>query len=100
MTANNDDMNEIKLRRPGLVSRAINRSNLPGTCLYCGQKLRRNYEAEYKKVVDDKGFHTERTQHHATGTMGAYEDNAFCSLRCGYCFGVLMASFGKRLQPR
>lgn len=52
----------------------------PPRCLLCGEKLRRD------RHLGDKGF-------------GRYADNAFCSMRCGYVFGVLMAKFGHRLKP-
>lgn len=51
-----------------------NRTNDPGTCLWCGRKLR--------KCGDNRGD---------------YGDNAFCGLRCGYMFAVSMARCGRRL---
>lgn len=53
----------------------VKRTNNPGTCLYCGVKLTRKYEK----------------------ALGAYADNAFCSQRCGYIFGISCAVNGSRL---
>jgi hypothetical protein len=56
------------------------RTSKPGTCLWCGKKLRLAKAA--------RQFNT--------SNRGDYGDNAFCTLRCGYCFGVGMAKLGKR----
>ena len=57
----------------------IDRTNEPGKCLWCGRKLRRyKYDKEH---------------------FGAYADNAFCTMRCGYIFGCAMASNAYRLAP-
>ena len=69
---------DIKLRHA--FSEKIDRTNEPGTCLWCGRKLRK--------------FHLN------DGSKGDYGDNAFCGLRCGYSFGVTMAELGKKLMPR
>jgi len=56
------------------------RTSQPGTCLWCGKKLRL---ARTARLFN-------------TAHRGHYGDNAFCTLRCGYCFGVGMAKLGKR----
>lgn len=55
------------------------RTNAPGTCLWCGTTLRK------PRFTDD-------------GSRGDYRDNAFCGLRCGYSFGVVLARHGERLK--
>lgn len=75
---------EIKLRahvyrRGGDPRDEIHRTNEPGTCLWCGKKLR-------KSKIHNGAF------------KGDYSDNAFCGLRCGYSFGVTFASLGRRLK--
>ena len=58
----------------------FNASKLPGTCLWCGQKLRKHYDFFEK--------------------LGPYNDGYFCSLRCGYQFGEKMARWGERFAPK
>lgn len=60
------------------------RTNKPGTCLFCGRKLR-----------------AYRFPHHFENPdrRGDYGDNAFCGLRCGYRFGLAFAVLGRRLTP-
>lgn len=54
-------------------------TNQPDTCLWCGRKL-----------------------HGAVPCFPEYagydDDGYFCTLRCGYRFGVRMAELGKRLK--
>jgi hypothetical protein len=57
----------------------INRTNEPGTCLWCGKKLRRCQ--------------------HGSGERGDYGDGFFCGLRCGFAFAVALAKQDYRLQP-
>jgi hypothetical protein len=49
-------------------------------CLYCGAQLRPERWAG--------GEH-----------RGAYGDDAFCTSKCGYAFGVAFARLGGRLRP-
>ena len=63
-----------------LKRKAHPRTSQPGTCLWCGKKLRLARSARLFN----------------TAHRGHYGDNAFCTLRCGYCFGVGMAKLGKR----
>lgn len=58
----------------------------PGACLWCGDKLRGVGAAIVKASPE------------LAGMKGDYGDNAFCGLRCGYCFGLQLAVFGRRLQ--
>lgn len=108
-------------------------SNEPGSCLYCGRRLRLKCntesepsgeygppdwtccEGETWEPREGSGFEcsfcgntaigrpryrvVSRTPAFAGGAAGDYGDNAFCGLRCGYAFGVAMASLGRRLQP-
>lgn len=60
-------------------------SNKPGTCLNCGTNLPRP-KSQYLYEVHGLA-------------RGAYSDNAFCTMRCGYAFGVKMAAAGYRLVP-
>jgi len=69
----------IGMQRHG-SSEAHPRTSQPGTCLWCGKKLRLAKAARFSN----------------TSHRGDYGDNAFCTLRCGYCFGVGMAKEGKR----
>lgn len=55
-------------------------SNEAGTCLWCGDKLRKGRNKR--------------------GGLGDYGDGYFCGLRCGYSFGKAFAGFGRRLNPR
>jgi hypothetical protein len=57
------------------------RTSKPGTCLWCGRKLRLAKAAQFR----------------GTTNRGDYGDNAFCTLRCGYQFGVAMAKNDRRL---
>lgn len=74
-------MKEIKLRTHWRHPK-IRRTNDEGTCIWCGRKLRLKL---YNNTQENRGD---------------YMDNAFCGLRCGYSFGVALASHGYRLQPR
>lgn len=60
----------------------FNASNKPGTCLWCGRKLR-----PWGAPDADLG----------TGYAGT---GHFCSLSCGFRFAVDMAKSGKRFVPR
>jgi len=63
----------------------VNRTNKPGTCLYCGEKLKK-----YRNYKDTEGRQR----------YGQYGDNAFCSLSCAAYFGLAMANGGERLVQR
>ena len=75
------DSNTTIDRRVDLTRRDLERSNDPTSCLWCGRKLRLAPFSRYP------------------GARGAYADNAFCGLRCGWTFGVLAAKSGFRLKP-
>lgn len=70
-------MPDIALRIHWIHNRVGHRTNAPGTCLWCGRKLRKSQ------------IHPEE--------KGSYGDNAFCGLRCGYSFGVCLAKAHYRL---
>jgi hypothetical protein len=59
----------------------INRTNEPDTCLYCGEKLK---EAKYSPKTGNKGYANR---------------GYFCTLTCGWRFGVAAAKHGFKLQP-
>lgn len=77
------DAPEIALRYRLARRDTIARTGEPGTCLWCGRKLR----------ASSGPFAI-------AGHRGDYADNAFCALRCGYSFGVWAARLGFRLAPR
>jgi hypothetical protein len=56
-----------------------------GACLWCGCKLRINGR---------------RTKFLEVPTAGDYADGAFCTMRCGYAFGVASAISGTRFAVR
>lgn len=81
---------------------AFNASNKPGTCLWCGRKLRRT------TVMAEAGEPGARKVGKGTGAiwlkpaekLGSYRDDHFCGLRCGYQFGVRAAGLGDRFAVR
>jgi len=73
-----NDGRDIDLRGGGC--QRFGASNTDRTCLWCGRTLKRHRWA--------------RTPH-----LGDYQDDAFCTLRCGYAFGVNAARLGLRLEP-
>lgn len=97
------------------------RNNAPGTCLWCGKKLRFSYDSVYdyywpersrccKATLDEDhccegcGNHIYKSRRLISRKRrydrpGAYADGAFCTMRCGYMFGVAAAQNGFRLQP-
>ena len=75
----------------------------PGTCLWCGRKLR------HVKVIDkalEERLRGEGKSHRDTyeGSLvratngGRYQDDTFCGLRCGYQFGRRAAMLGFKLR--
>lgn len=78
MTIPNTEIRRVRAFRGLDAVRGIHRTNTEGTCLYCGAKLR-------------------PAKHRDDGRLGAYADNAFCTMRCGYAFGVAAASNAFRL---
>jgi hypothetical protein len=62
-------------------------SNDAGTCLWCGNKLRK----ESQHSADAYGRPNDRA-------LGDYGDGHFCGLRCGYQFGKAFAGFRRRLN--
>lgn len=78
--------------------REWNPSNEPGTCLWCGHKLRQGKGT----FVDDPTAPSGRRfdGDALMAKLGGYADGFFCGLRCGYLFGVEFAGFGRRLNPK
>lgn len=66
------------------MSHPFNYAEVPGTCLWCGRKLR-----PYR--FRDKSLPREEWP------LGDYGDGHFCGLTCGYRFGKRLADLGKRL---
>lgn len=73
----------------------------PGTCKWCGRKLR------FKMLKDWIGYNDETGKRRPGGPWskgvraklaGSYQDGHFCGLRCGYEFGLRMAQLGRRLE--
>jgi len=61
----------------------------PGVCLWCGHGLPAVAPATLKAAPE-----------RFTGARGAYGDNSFCGMRCGYAFGSRLAVLGSRLQVK
>ena len=78
--------------------RDFDASNQPGTCLYCGRRLR------WVKQVFTPGLRGElippSQRPNLYAKPGDYGDGFFCGLRCGYQFGVLAAEHGKRFEKK
>ena len=63
---------------------------VPGTCRWCGQKLR------YIRVTADDSDKTDPTYRDApysgasirAAKPGGYQDGLFCTLRCGYQWAI------------
>lgn len=66
--------------------KAFGATNEERTCLWCGDKLRRTSER------------TRRAFKWPEDTFGDYGDNMFCTLRCGYKFGVESAKADVRFS--
>lgn len=64
-------------------------SNQPDTCLWCGRKLR---AYRFRDLLEPNGINPD--------ARGAYADDSFCSMRCGYEFGLAMVRNGHRLAKR
>lgn len=71
--------NAIKLR---YNRKPFNSENKSDYCLWCGNKLKKDIYV----------------QQHYPGQLGYKGNGAFCSLRCGFNFGVTTAANGTRLK--
>jgi hypothetical protein len=60
----------------------------PGNCHWCGARLNLCRLANHPTIASHRD------------ARGAYGDNSFCGLRCGYAFGVQMAVLGRRLEVK
>lgn len=76
-----------------------------GTCLWCGVKLRRelrladNHDELMQAALAqglpyDKAFKAGMVR---AKKAGPYEDDTFCTMSCGYWFGLRMARMGLRV---
>lgn len=82
---------------PGTLSHGFGKPfgyrHVPGTCRWCGEKLR------FRRVMAtdaDKGNPTYQEERGGWATIraarpGGYQDGKFCSLRCGYQWAVRAA---------
>lgn len=71
-------------------------TNKPGTCKWCGRKLRRPLQAfDTQDRFIPKGQRTTPVY----SKPGDYGDGHFCGLRCGYQFGRTMADGGRQFKP-
>jgi hypothetical protein len=78
----------------------------PGTCIWCGEELRRPVEATntMERLPGPEGgirFHRipKAARKPRYSKPGDYGDGHFCGLRCGYMFGVEIADQGTRMRP-
>jgi hypothetical protein len=65
-------------------------SNRAGTCLWCGDELRAHYVHEWPVGQAEPSSTT-------LAGYGYSGESAFCSLRCGYSYGLTLARGGHRL---
>jgi len=75
----------------------------PGTCLWCGRKLRHQDSIVDSSRRGEPGVTWHELGHYATARAelgGHYQDGLFCGLRCGYQFGARLAELGRRLMPK
>ena len=68
----------------GFPFRECGATNEPETCIWCGRKLRGKKTWLFERY----------------GKLGDYADGYFCTLRCGYDFGLTLATKGERLRPK
>ena len=78
--------------------RDFNASNEEQTCLWCGNKLRAQYE--WVQGDFEARVRGEKAPRGAFKGYGDYEDGFFCGLRCAYQFARAMAVNGRRLNPK
>jgi hypothetical protein len=71
-------------------------SGQSATCLWCGRRLRRTTVLDTGRMEREGLSYAVRP---AAG-LGAYADDCFCGLRCGYQFGLRQAQLGGRLERR
>jgi hypothetical protein len=71
---------DLSSKKTVKFKKKISRTNEPGTCLWCGNKLKR--------------------APHRPDALGPYADNSFCSMQCGYEFGITAVVLHFRLEPR
>lgn len=67
-----------------------------GNCRWCGRTLVCKYDEHWNKAT---GRFDKSTRRRAD-KPGSYRDGHFCSLRCGYQFGVRLADHGRRLAVK
>ena len=60
----------------------------PGTCLWCGRRLR------HETVIDPASDEPYPGNLVRAEKAGRYQDDIFCGLGCGYRFGVRVAELG------
>ena len=92
------------------MAREFGYTGEPETCVWCGRKLRANTRdldpnepvpAGYRETGRTKKLYGDRiVRVVAALKLGAYFDNTFDTLTCGYMFGLRHAQMGHRLQVR
>lgn len=76
---------------------------LPGTCLWCGDRLRYQRVLATDEDRADPSYKPASSYEPATVRAekpGRYWDGFFCGLGCGYRYGKRMAELGNRLEAR
>lgn len=75
-------------------------TNEPGTCLWCGEKLRK--KRRYQHEWDDKNQKHLRIPdgYHYDGVPGYMGNGYFCTMTCAYRFACASAKHGIRLSPK
>lgn len=72
-------------------------TNEPGTCLWCGCKLRRKRKHEWdekqQKMMPTSSYHYD-------GVPGYRGNGFFCTLGCAFRFACSSARGGVRLHPK
>jgi len=95
------DKQEYELYRVCPSEHSFGYAGEPGTCLWCGRKLRLHRESDSVRVPDSELKYGEKLKYRRIYTgnarLGDYGDGHFCGLRCGYMFGRQLADLGQRL---
>ena len=73
----------------------------PGTCLWCGRKLRRVRVMADEQDQDDPTYKAEGPGWATVqaATPGVSQNGHFDTQGCGFWFGVALADHGRRLMP-
>lgn len=77
----------------------------PLTCLWCGRKLSHHtvIDEDREKAARAAGMDADAVYQHSlvrAEKAGPYQDDSFCTLSCGYLFGLRLAELGSRLESK